>query len=229
MSAKNQAAAILVLVVLVVAMGLPLLLFLTYVNTPSSNEPPSSEFISPEFEWNAEIGDTLTFLVRVQGPSQVYFELNNTLMTVEINALPDLSNEWNASEFISKVIEFNKTSIVFPVVHQNGTEVNSTSSESINEMISRCILPTGGWSALDQFYSDQSDPSDYSFVCNTHYSFIEYYLFVIGYMRFVHDIGSGWEGQVYQNSGVPQKVWIWHHNFIFPYLSYDVTLLLRPY
>ncbi len=192
---------------------------------PDPRPPPV-----PSFEWNVQIGDTFTFLVDVRRADslyhdELYAELNDTLVTIQITALPLLSNDWNESEFTSEVLEYPKTSLILPIIHQNGTEINSTSSDSINFILSHCILPIGGWDALDYYYPDEKDPSDYSFYCNTYYSYIEDGRFSIGHLFFHYDGGEVWEGQIGQQTGVPQFVHIW--NIGMNPQIYDLSLFLQ--
>ena len=178
-----------------------------------------------------QIGDTFTFLVQVRRAESVivnplYAELNDTLVTVQIDALPVLSNDWNESEFTSNVLEYPKTSLILPIIHQNGTAINSTSADSINTILSQCILPIGGWDVLDYYYLDTSDPADYSFWCNTYYSYIEDDQFIFGHLSFYYDGGNVWEGLMEQQTGVPQYVHIWNIGMNPEF--YDLILVLQP-
>ena len=181
----------------------------------------------PSFEWNVQVGDTFTFSVTAH-LSGNYSELNNTLVTVQVTSLPNLSNDWNESEFITEVVESMKTSLIHPVVHENGTEIISQFSDSINNILSQCILPVGGWNALDYFYPDESDPADYSFYCNTYFSYFEDNLFTFGHVYFFIDGGFGWDGQIEEHTGVPIGVRIWKIGLVWPPGFYDMTLQLQP-
>ncbi|MFW9802645.1 MAG: hypothetical protein ACFFFC_08345 [Candidatus Thorarchaeota archaeon] len=180
---------------------------------------------TPSFEWNVQTGNTFTFLVTVLRTSSPYIELNNTLVTVEITELPDLSNDWNETEFIDEVLDSSKSTIVLPIVHQNGTTIGSNATDFINEAISRCFLPIGGWFTLDRFYPDQSDPGDYGYSCDTHFSYFQNDLFVIGFLSFYYDGGYGWEGEVELDTGIPQEIRIWQTGLMPEF--YEITLSLQ--
>jgi hypothetical protein len=149
-------------------------------------------------------------------------------VTVEVIWLPDLSNEWNPSEFRSEVLESNKTSLILPVMHENGSEIISTFANSINNIVSSCILPIGGWHTLDQFYPNDSDPGDYGYYCDTYFSYTANNEFSIGYVHFIIDTGFGWESQIDQDTGVPIEIRIWKYGIHMPFEAYDMTLRLQP-
>ena len=181
----------------------------------------------PSFEWNVQVGDTFTFLVNVYHTTSLYAELHNTSMTVQITALPDLSNDWNESEFTSKVLESMKISLVLPITHQNGTEINSTSSDSIISILSKCILPIGGWNTLDYYFPDGTHFSDYGSPTDfTYFSFIEEGVFSFGYLFYNYDYGRTWEGHIDQVTGVSIEVRILQTG-MDPNL-YDLALFLQP-
>lgn len=180
----------------------------------------------PSFEWNVQQGDMFTFSITVHS-SMNYTELNNTQMTIEVNWLPGLSNEWNSSEFISEVFESGKTSLILPIIHENGTEINSTFANSINNIVSSCILPIGGWDILDQFFPNDSDTGDYGYYCDTYYSSAVDNAFSIGYVYFNIDAGFGWDSQIDRNTGVPREVRIWKYGMNVPLETYDITLRLQ--
>ena len=194
---------------------------------------PGSPNESPEFTWIAQTNDTLTYQITVYRGThftsesfQRYDNLNNTFITLNITSLGDVQEITNEIQFTA-MVETEKISILLPVLHENGSEVTDPQAELVRSTISKCILPVGGWSFVDDYYSDLDEPVDYSFSCNTYFSFIESDSFVFGHVQFNVDAGKGWHSTMNTTTGQPLVVEWWDRDFIM-HRDYQIIMTLIP-
>ena len=188
-------------------------------------------------EWNVEQGTTLTYLIQVSGftsqgdPLNItsrgpppFCDLNNSKVTVEVTWLPEVPPELNGASFSELMIETTKTTLVSPVRYMNGTEVIDPPYELLNDLVSQCLLPIGGWSLLDSFYPDEPN---LEFACNTYISRFEVEGFLVGHRYFNIDSGHGWIGTIALETGIPLTAEVWASQYYGnDWFSYHIVLTL---
>lgn len=190
---------------------------------------PASQ--SPEFTWIAQTNDTLTYQITVYRGThftsesiQGYDNLNHTFITLNITSLGDVQEITNETQFTT-MVETEKVSILFPVLHENGSEVTVPEAELVRSIISKCIFPVGGWTFVDDYYSDLDDPGDYGFSCNTYFSYTESDFFVFGHVQFNIDAGRGWYSTMNTTTGLPSQIDWWIRDYII-HRDYQIVMML---
>ncbi len=194
---------------------------------------PANPKESPEFTWITQTNDTLTYQITVYRGIHFtsesiprYDNLNHTFITLNITSLVDVQEIDDESQF-TMMVETEKVSILLPVLHENGSEITVPDAELIRGIVSKCILPVGGWSFVDDYYYDLDDPGDYSFSCNTYFSFIESDSFVFGHVQFNIDAGKGWHSTMNTTTGLPSIIDWWNRDFII-HRDYQIVMTLIP-
>ncbi len=194
---------------------------------------PTDPMDSPSFTWAAQTNDTLTYQITVYRDDTYfvsesiprYDELNHTLITINITSLGDVQEITNETQF-TMMVETEKITIMLPIRHENGSEV-TVQAELVRSIISKCILPVGGWSFVDDYYSDLDDPDDYGYWCSTYFSYAELNTFVFGHLDFNLDAGNGWRSTMNTTTGLPSIIDWWHEDFIMhEYYQIIMTLIL---
>ena len=187
---------------------------------------------SAGLHWGVELGDEITYAVRVTGFSEYWpfngsfsppyhVELNNTYVTIRIDSLPEIPSFPNGAAFAEGILSYVKTSITGPLEYMNGTEVVSVDYLFLNNLISQSILPVGNWPFIDSLYPDisESDP-----LCDTYFSSLNT-SFMIGHRTYLYDAGSGWYATVDMSTGLPTNATVWACQYYgYTFYSYEVTL-----
>ncbi|RDE17127.1 MAG: hypothetical protein C4K47_00205 [Candidatus Thorarchaeota archaeon] len=168
--------------------------------------------------WRVNPGLAMTYFIAVTGNSTSVFEenitygpppfyvLDDSLISINVTSLPSLDDALSSSSFTEHVIDYLKTQQVGALRHYDGTEIVGAKYDFLNAVVSRCILPVGGWSLLDSFYVDEPEPG---FVCNTYFSEVEQDGFLIGHRTYAAGSGIGWSAKVDTVTGVPFTLTIW--------------------
>jgi len=195
---------------------------------PLSVDPPDP----PSFIWAVQTNDTLTYQVTVYRiahesmPGSEYDDLNHTIITLNITSLMDVQEITNETQF-TLMVETEKTAILPPVLHENGSEVDVHAAGLVGNVISRSILPVDGWSFIDYCYSDLDQPSDYGFSCDTYFSYSEPDSFMFGHVLFFIDWGFGWHSTINTTNGLPSQIDWWFYDAISTE-SYQIIMMLIP-
>jgi hypothetical protein len=190
-----------------------------------------SEYIreSMVFSWAIEEGDEFDFDVTVKGNMTAgltvipppYASMNNTRISVQIVSLPNVSIIFYASSFIENVVQYSKTSTSFV----NGTSIPISNYAEINTLMSRCILPIGGWGHLDLLFPNQFDRP----IMNQE-SYISTHLrtsILFGYKSNTSSYEFEWQGIIDLDRGVPLTAFFRIHQVGQPWIhSYTVEMTL---
>lgn len=217
----RSASAILLITVITVA-------GIAFVIMPSSG-----------MQWFIQEGDTLSFTVEVEGFVRVFDPLNSSLWTdsptpymyldgtsiaVEVSDLPVPVSGFTSDSFANLVIEHTKCSLTFPIELVNGTELPAEEHLFLNELVSRSLLPIGGWTGIDAFYPDVPDSI---FQCDTYLSSSDLSTFSIGHRVYNIDAGHGWNATLDMNTGVPVQATTWASQYYgSQWFSYSITVTL---
>ncbi len=182
---------------------------------PPFIDPPDP----PSFKWAVHANDTLTYQVTVYRiaheslPRSDYDELNHTIITLNITSLVDVQEIINETQF-TLMVETEKTAVLLPVLHENGSEVTVHATDLVSDLISKNILPVDGWSSVDYYYSDLDEPQDYGFSCDTYFSYTEPDAFMFGHVFFFVDWGFGWHSTMNTTNGLPSQIDWWFNDAI---------------
>jgi hypothetical protein len=191
---------------------------------------------SAGLHWAVESGTEITFAVKVTGYTEYWpmngslyppphAELNNTLLIIRIDSLPEIPAFLNTATFAESILVYVKTAILGPVEYENGSEIVSADYSFLNSLISQSILPVGNWPFIDSLYPDisESDP-----LCDTYFSSLNT-SFVIGHRMYLYDAGSGWSATVDMTTGLPTNATVWASQFYgYTFYSYEITLTPLP-
>jgi hypothetical protein len=170
--------------------------------------PPVAE---PQFQWGVEVGDEFLYEVKVLGSNNnasipiPYVKFNNTQIRMRLVSLPNVTL-LNSSDKMVSIIGYTKTECEFV----NGSAITFNSRDgyfmntSIPEMLSRVIMPIGGWTHLNSYFPDDYGQNQYE--ANTYLSKIGQQWFYIGYYYFHIDFGYGWDANVSMSTGLPLSV-----------------------
>ncbi|RDE17891.1 MAG: hypothetical protein C4K49_00425 [Candidatus Thorarchaeota archaeon] len=187
---------------------------------------------SAGLHWEVELGDEITYAVRVMGFSEYWpfngsfsppyhVELNNTYVTIRIDGLPEIPSFPSGETFAEGILSYVKTSITGPIEYGNGTEVVSADYSFLNNVISQSILPVGNWPFIDSLYPDMLEPDP---ICDTYFSSLNA-SFMIGHRMYLYDAGSGWYATVDMSTGLPTNATVWACQYYgYTFYSYEVTL-----
>jgi hypothetical protein len=151
----------------------------------------------------------------------LYVELNDTLLTVRINSLPEIPAFLNGATFAENILGHPKTAAVAPIVYVNGSQVVLSNSTFLNSLVSISILPVGNWPFIDSLYPDKSD-MEYS--CDAYLASLGT-SFMIGHRTYVTDSGNGWYAYVGMTTGLPTNATVWASQYSgCTFYSYEITL-----
>jgi len=186
---------------------------------------------SASLSWGVELGTEITYAVRVTGFTDYwhngsvypapYAALNDTLLTIRIDSLPEIGAFLNSVTFAESILEHVKTMIVEPIEYVNGSEVAPGNYSFLNNLVSQSILPVGNWPFIDSLYSDKPD-MEYS--CDTYLASLGT-SFMIGHKVFVIDAGNGWYATVDMITGLPTNTTVWASQYnADPWYSYEIML-----
>jgi hypothetical protein len=195
---------------------------------PPFIDPPDP----PSFKWAVHTNDTLTYQVTVYRiapeamPGSEYEDLNHTIITLNITSLVDVQEITNETQF-TLMVETEKTAILLPVLHENGSEVDVHVAELVENIVSKSILPVDGWSFVDYSYSDLDEPIDYGFSCDTYFSYTEPDSFVFGHVFYLVDWGFGWHSTINTTNGLPSHIDWWFYDALSTE-SYQIIITLIP-
>lgn len=194
---------------------------------------------SSSMRWFVRERDTLSFTVEVEGFKREFDPLNSSIwndtappyshlnissFTIEVLELPTLTSVYTADSFASHVIEHTKSSLTSPIVLVNGTELPDEDYLFLNVLVSRSILPIGGWIRLDEFYPNEPD---FMYQCDTYLSSSDVSTFTIGHRYYNIDSGRGWNAAVNKSTGVPIQATLWENEILGnTWISYSVTVIL---
>ena len=181
------------------------------------------------FEWEIEIGDSLSYEVRTWGnddsgylagiPFEEIMLLNETFVEANISSLPPVNWITSAEFFLTTVVQVSKVNCSFV----NETTLPSRANDIVTEMISVCLLPIGDWSVLDSFYADEIAPWEPG---------QEYYAsrllgeqFVFEWISYGdYDSREEWTGFIALENGVPNKI-MWHYNHSMSDIYIELSLV----
>jgi len=216
-----------------VASGILVILISSIIAVAVMLSLPSPEPI--RFRWGVDIGDDFYFDIEVEGSMNnesnpvPFMTFSSTRIHVVITTLPNISS-LDSEEGLVEVVSSQKVLCTLA----NGTEFAddhsegfySSSSTTISEMISRAILPVGGWSFIDDLFPDDlaSDVA-HGADSNTFYSWIDQESFFFGYRNWYIDFGHGWDACLDKDTGVPISIHHWESDMIC-IGHYKVTLTL---
>lgn len=215
---------ILVLSIMLVLVGVVLALFLMpLIMGPPTTEPPDTQF-----QWGVSVGDEFLYSVKVHGSNNnasipvPFVKFNNTQIRLRVVSLPNVTL-LNSSEEMIEIIEYLKTQCEF----ENGSSIPTDSRDgyymntSMPEMLSRAILPIGGWTSIESYFPNETS----QYESRTHLSKMEQDWFYIGYYYFYIDFGYGWDANVSLSSGAPISIYQWESDPIC-IGQYSITLTL---
>ena len=184
--------------------------------------------------WAMEEGQTLTYMISVEGYERVfstsnytdyptpYEHLNRSLIQVMISNLPQVNKTFSKTSFITEIVDFLKTNIISSFELENGIQISESEVLFLNEIISKALMPTGGWNVIDDFYIDQ--PIN-KFQCNDYFSVTGQSVFIMGNRYYNIDAGHGWNATIDMLSGIPLTIhWFdskYHGN---EWHVYEITL-----
>lgn len=161
------------------------------------------------FSWTVAEGDEFVFNTTVDGqynytpfiPDELLVVVN-TSIRVKIESLPDCSIE-SEQGFIS-LINTVKVSSTF----LNGTDLPFDTCSSLNALVSRSILPTGGWEYIDWLYPDNKDDdaARNGWVIDSYLSKSQEESFYFGYYYCYVDCGNSWGAYISTTTGFPQSI-----------------------
>ncbi|MFW9787573.1 MAG: hypothetical protein ACFFE2_02370 [Candidatus Thorarchaeota archaeon] len=184
---------------------------------------------SMTFSWSIEEGDQFMYDVSVTGITTTgttdlpppFVEMNNTRIHVEVMSLPNVSIVFYSDSFIDNIVDYEKTSSQFA----NGTTIPLEFRYGINSHISRCLLPIGGWSHLDNLFPNQIRLSHIE-----HETYLSVHLrtsFFFGYSsNDSYDVHK-WQAIIDVTTGIPMIVWFYFYRPSQPWSYwYNVTLSL---
>ncbi len=164
--------------------------------------------VSPgwNLSWNVEEGDLFSFYVK---GFHNYEILNDTVVIVNISTLPVIPSILTRYTFESSILEIDKISTTF----ENGTDTGQYGFF----LISRAILPCGGWEILDYLYVNPEDTSFGPSGGNLrgYISKLESDYFYLGYEAVDFDASSGWNANISLETGIPYYIQYWRYD-IFP-------------
>ena len=185
-------------------------------------------------EWNVEEDQTLTYMISVKGFERYYSgsnytysptpydHLNGSMLQVKISNLPQVNKIFSETSFVTEVVKFSKTSIVSPFELENGTQIIESEILFLNGIISKALMPIGGWSIIDGFFIDQ--PIN-EFLCDDYFSFTGQSVFIMGFRYFNIDAGHGWNATIDLSSGIPQTIhWFNVKYYGSNWYVYEITL-----
>ncbi len=168
-------------------------------------------------DWNAEIGDTLTFNVtytpiqpRSENQADYWMiDLVGIEVVFEVSSLPTIPRVVRSENFVEDVILPIKVICYFP----NSSLLPSSYSSHLTRFVSNCILPVNGSLLLDSLYPDK-DISSLLGAKGTFYYFQESSseTMVIAstsfwYFDYGHAGGGiGWYGECSQETGIPHQI-----------------------
>jgi hypothetical protein len=180
------------------------------------------------FTWQVKEGEQFIFAVAVEGYTEtgsrrfpiVQTVLNNTHLMVEIKSLPIDSIIIDGETFAEDVIQYMKTDLCF----ENSSAVPMNLFYEMNNLGSRCFLPTGSWDLLDSFYPDLFIQP----INGTAESYVSYFLgssFYLGHIVYGVNSNEGWNCICSMDTGIPSIMvsWAWSYGGLVEY-SYNITL-----
>jgi hypothetical protein len=182
---------------------------------------------SMTFSWAIEESDEILYDVTVTGlsttPTQSlppsFAIMNNTRIMVQIVSLPNVSIIFYATSFIDDVVEYMKTGTTFA----NGTEIPTGYRVPINNHISQCILPVGGWKHLDSLFPNRVDRPYIEH--ETYLAVLHRNYFLFGYSSNETTDVHEWQATVDIETGVPQTVWFYIYHEGQPWTNwYNVSM-----
>ena len=190
--------------------------------------------LNSTMEWNVEEDQTLTYMISVEGFERYfsgsnytdsptpYDHLNKSMLQVKIGNLPQVDKIFSITSFVTEVVDFSKTSIVSPFELENGTQNTESEVLFLNGIISKALMPIGGWSIIDGFFIDK--PIN-EFLCDDYFSFTGQSVFIMGFRYFNIDAGHGWNATIDLSSGIPQTIhWFNVKYYGSNWYVYEITL-----
>lgn len=193
---------------------------------------------SPEpirFQWGVDIGDDFYFDIEVEGSMNnesnpvPFMTFSGTRIHVVITTLPNVSS-LDSEEGLVEVVSSQKVLCTFAdgteFADDNSEGFYSYSSTTISEMISRALLPVGGWSFIDDLFPDNlASDVTHGADSDTFYSWIDQDAFFFGYRNWYIDFGHGWDTSLDKDTGFPISIYHWESDMIC-IGHYKVTLTL---
>jgi hypothetical protein len=127
----------------------------------------------------------------------VWDDMDGATIRIQITHLPELPAIINESYFIDEIVESIKVNCTF----ENGTLLNSTYSQWLNQYFTVAFLPIGDWVWIDALFIDTIQ--SYGDYLPTFYGRITESYFVFGNWYATYDSGYGWESHIDMTTGIP--------------------------
>ncbi len=165
---------------------------------------------STNLKWSLDVGDSFVYHIVVDGwelnytesyhehiPT-VFMKYDGLYVIAEIVSLPFLGFYLNGDDF-KQVIDHQKVHVVF----ENGSEIPTEVSNMAESMISRCVLPIGGWQLIDWFYPDIPASFPYPPIYTSSSSDTSFHF---GYDSLDIDLTTRLRGDISFDDGIPSKI-----------------------
>ncbi|NHJ14156.1 MAG: hypothetical protein EAX95_10800 [Candidatus Thorarchaeota archaeon] len=188
--------------------------------------------MAPRFEWGIEVGDELQFGIGVFGTYGInpgisiypvpFVEYNNTRIICKIVNLPAVGGIYTADQLITLVQELKiecefTNGIEIPPEAIDGYYTSQTKA-SICTVLSRAILPVGGWDTINGFFPEEPENP---WACYTYVSKKLTECMFFGYRSANIDAGWGWGAHLNLTTGMPFTVTHWEQSFTPGYIWLD--------
>ncbi len=183
--------------------------------------------------WAIGIGDSFNYSLMVSSfefnPGSVpsgevqYLEFNNTILTVEITALPALPSSINTTLFVNQILKAVKTEMQYP----NGSAVDEQLSFLLNPIFSMAFLPTGAWNEIDALLPETIEIVTYYYTGAGYFSRLHGEHMTIGYFHWHIDSGGEKGANVSLSSGIPFLVYIYWNSLSDSTPGFLITAKLR--
>ncbi|MFW9844735.1 MAG: hypothetical protein ACFFEV_09175 [Candidatus Thorarchaeota archaeon] len=188
------------------------------------------EIPSHDFEWAISVGDEFELNCSAYGyisypPHQAesisLSVLVNTSIIVRIVNIPSI-NITSETDFLN-LVSINKVSTRFT----NGSSIPSNIASTLNSLISKFIMPVGGWEYLDFLFPDSlSDVGQEEYSSDTYLSQLDDESLMFGYRYYYIDAGHWWNGNVFVSNGLPTCIETASSSYHPGYVQYNWTFRL---
>jgi len=178
--------------------------------------------IDDEFEFNATASGFIEYAPYGTVEAIALSCIANTSIVAKIVYLP--TRNIDSEDTFLDVVLVNKVSTRF----SNGSSIPSNISSTLNNLISRFIMPIGAWGYLDSLFPDTpEDAGQHEFGCNTYLSRLENQTLYFGHRHFNVDAGSWWYGSVSCSDGTPLTMTTASLSYHPPYVAYSWQFTLK--
>ena len=180
--------------------------------------------------WGIDEGEVFQYRMRAWGWTSAghisdwledqILSLDGTTLNATVVSLPSVTGAFNATTFGLHIVRHSKVSCVLA----NGTDLEEELEYILNSSISRCFLPIGDWSGIDDLYIDElpywgTAPLWY-YASILHEDYLQ---FSCAWFSTI-DSKDVWSGNVTLTDGVP-TVALWEYTHQYPGLYVEFSLL----